>query len=120
MEITCLQYQASAEEMFLQDTVFGTGYPYSPKVSLATDLLTSSDVSVRLWGILLRCEQSIFYHERSIWVRKTVCRKTSQWRSFTTAAGIVYFSGVVKGKFSDKIEVYSIHLELNKGGQLVE
>lgn len=78
MEITCLWHQAPAEEMFLQDIVFGIGYPNSPEVSLATASLTSSDVSVRLWGMLLQCEQSIFYHERRSWDRKTVCRKTSQ------------------------------------------
>lgn len=120
MEITCLWDQAPAEQMFLQDTVFGLGYPNSPEVSLATASLTSSDVNVRLWGILLQCEQSIFYHERRGWDRTTVCRKTSQWRNFTIAAGIVYFRGVIKGKFSDKLEVQSIHLELSKGWQLVE
>lgn len=50
MEITCLWDQAPAEKMFLQDTVFGIGYPNSTEVSLATASLTSSDVKCKALG----------------------------------------------------------------------
>lgn len=55
-EITCLCNQAPAEKRFFQDTVFRIGYPNSTGVSIfvATASLTSSDVSVKFWGMVLQ------------------------------------------------------------------
>lgn len=74
-EITCLWNQAPAEKRFFQDSVFRIGYPNSTGLSIfvATASLTSSDVSVKFWGML----QDIFHDEGRGWDRECLNWGTS-------------------------------------------